>query len=88
MGHRVHSTFGGNLHQLIVKGFSNAPFPLIYNTIKKRKKQGFFEDIFKKNLVMSLKSGRQITGEISSSEFLYSRLIGMQSWFLKNGVKV
>jgi hypothetical protein len=29
VGHRVRSTFGGNLHQLIVKGFSNATFPSI-----------------------------------------------------------
>jgi hypothetical protein len=42
-GHRVHSTFGGNLHQLIVKGFQIPPFPFIlYN--QKNKKQAFFFD--------------------------------------------
>jgi len=62
------------------------PFHLYY-IIKKRKKQAFFEDIFKKNFLTPLKSGRQIAGEISSRKFLHSRLIGIQSWFFKNGVE-
>jgi hypothetical protein len=41
-GHRVRSTSGGDLHQLIVKGLSNAPFPyILYHP--KFKKQAFFD---------------------------------------------
>ena len=40
--HGVRSTSGGDLHQLIVKGLSNTPFPsILYHP--KFKKQAFFE---------------------------------------------
>jgi hypothetical protein len=45
-GHRVHSTFGGNLHQLVVKGFQIPPFPFILYK-QKNKKQALFSTILK-----------------------------------------
>jgi len=41
-GHGVHSTSGGNLHQSIVKGLSNAPFPVIYYNQKSQKASFFY----------------------------------------------